>query len=49
MHPWRCEHCGWHKPEFTRPDPPSRPSIPAPIARLRTGPLVAAQSSELQP
>jgi len=18
MRPWRCEHCGWHKPEFGR-------------------------------
>jgi hypothetical protein len=22
--PWRCEHCGWHKPEF--PDDPSKKS-----------------------
>jgi len=22
LRPWRCEHCGWHKPEFrTPPDP----------------------------
>ena len=19
MRPWRCEHCGWHKPEFRMP------------------------------
>jgi hypothetical protein len=33
MRPWRCEHCGWHKPEFRPPPPPSDPSA-APKSRV---------------
>jgi hypothetical protein len=32
--PWRCEHCGWHEPDFRSPE--ERRSG-APKSRLRSG------------
>jgi hypothetical protein len=52
MRPWRCEHCGWHKPEFGRQFQPSSPSKPSRIVRLRPAghsSLLSAESSRLQP
>ena len=25
-YPWRCEHCGWHKPEFDKSDTMKKPA-----------------------
>jgi hypothetical protein len=25
LRPWRCQHCGWHKPEFRKPPRASTP------------------------
>jgi hypothetical protein len=56
VHPWRCEHCGWHKPEFLKeqkPRPPVAASVtPKPIRRERdrvapNGRVVAAGSQRL--
>jgi hypothetical protein len=27
MRPWRCESCGWHKPEFGRIERKSTPTV----------------------
>ena len=55
LRPWRCEHCGWHKPEFGhhpaftgKSATPSKAAHPANIARSHAGhppPLIPAQSS----
>jgi hypothetical protein len=48
MRPWRCEHCGWHNPEFE-----GRSSKSARLVRrgpvLDGGRMIAAQSSRLRP
>lgn len=58
LRPWRCEHCGWHKPEFlTRPGKrrhatdPGREGRPARGAShaIPAGPLLGAQTSNLRP
>jgi hypothetical protein len=35
MRPWRCEHCGWHKPVFRNPDAIKRDTIRVPRATIR--------------
>ncbi len=44
MRPWRCEHCGWHKPEFTST---SAATPVYPPGNQPSGPLMA-QTSRLQ-
>jgi hypothetical protein len=49
MRPWRCEHCNWHNPVFTRKDPDAKAS---PVMRFQpgaAGPLIAAETSRLRP
>lgn len=52
MRPWRCEHCGWHKPEFLshkQPQPGAREPVPVASPELHPGPLIAAETSKLRP
>jgi rubredoxin len=35
MRPWRCEHCGWHNPNFSRNPESAGPSKPFSIPLLR--------------
>jgi hypothetical protein len=32
--PWRCQHCGWHKPDFDVSRAKREPRHPAPTAPL---------------
>jgi len=57
VHPWRCEHCGWHKPGLPldqKPLPPvaAASATPKPIRRERDrvaprGQIAAAGSQRL--
>jgi len=51
MRPWRCEHCGWHKPEFGRQSLPAKPAEPLPVRvrRHTPPPLITSQPSHSQP
>jgi len=53
MRPWRCEHCGWHKPEFGHQLEPAISIRATPVTRHRPEhripPLIAAQTSQLRP
>jgi hypothetical protein len=50
LRPWRCEHCGWHIPEFNRNNMAPKP---ARIVRLHPagnpGSLLPVDSSRLRP
>ena len=58
MRPWRCEHCGWHKPEFV--DLKAKPLTATQAARLakfaptrqlrpkHAPPLVSTQTGPIQ-
>jgi rubredoxin len=55
LRPWRCEHCGWHKPEFG-PALGGEPSStkrsrwkPSRRHRHTPAPLIAAETSRLTP
>jgi hypothetical protein len=51
MRPWRCEHCGWHKPDFERATR-RRAAKPTQVPRglgIHPGPLAGARTSELRP
>jgi hypothetical protein len=51
--PWRCEHCGWHKPEVgvaSRPDITANPRSRFPIRpSLAPASLIGIQPSQAQP
>jgi predicted RNA-binding Zn-ribbon protein involved in translation (DUF1610 family) len=51
IRPWRCEHCGWHKPDLGHQPRPARPSMPPRVTHpLRPpAPLIASQTSQLRP
>ncbi len=54
MRPWRCEHCGWHKPDFERASQrrPATIARHAPVASraiIHPPRLAGAQTSELRP
>ena len=50
MRPWRCEHCGWHKPEFgARPGPKPHPASRLRPAPKAAQPLIAAGTSRVAP
>jgi len=50
LRPWRCEHCGWHNPEFSRKNPAPKP---ARVVRLQPGAnpsrLMTPATSRLRP
>jgi predicted Zn-ribbon and HTH transcriptional regulator len=59
LRPWRCEHCGWHKPEFgpraelagNSPSPSKSPrhsTVVRPAPGHRS-PLLRTQPSQLRP
>ena len=53
MRPWRCEHCGWHKPEFGHQSELAAPAQPPRPKRIRpprvAPPLISAQTSQSRP
>jgi hypothetical protein len=53
IRPWRCEHCGWQKPEFGEDHSLIRPAKRLAASRLRAEsrppPIIGARSTHLQP
>jgi hypothetical protein len=50
LRPWRCEHCGWHHPEFKHDKTSRKPSrSPSPRPGIHAGPLLTPETSRLRP